>query len=188
MDASTIVATSATVIAVVSLVVSVSEARATRRHNRLSVRPLLEMQHRWIEGQKSGLRLINYGVGPATVVSSLLTVDGTPIGEFNQANTVDLRGSLGVSPVLVSLSRPRFLGTDYSEYLLSVDDYDPEVHADFQELVGRRMRLEINYESLYGGESYRTVFPRTPAIPDIDDLSGTLPQAIPPQQTQREES
>lgn len=44
MDASVIVAICATVIAVVSLAVSVYEARATRRHNRISVRPFLELR------------------------------------------------------------------------------------------------------------------------------------------------
>jgi hypothetical protein len=44
MNASTVVAVCATVIAVVSLVVSVYEVAATRRHNRLSVRPLLELR------------------------------------------------------------------------------------------------------------------------------------------------
>lgn len=43
MDASTVVAICATVIAVGSLVVSVSEPRATRQHYRLTVRPLLEL-------------------------------------------------------------------------------------------------------------------------------------------------
>jgi hypothetical protein len=43
MDASTVVAICATVIAVASLAVSVYQARATRRHNQLSVRPLLEL-------------------------------------------------------------------------------------------------------------------------------------------------
>jgi hypothetical protein len=44
MDASVIVAICATVIAVVSLAVSVYEAQATRRHNRISVRPFLELR------------------------------------------------------------------------------------------------------------------------------------------------
>jgi len=75
MDASTVVAACATVIAVVSLVVSVSEARATRRHYLLSVRPLLELQTSFRRGDRAGLRLMNVGLGPAVITKTLLTVD-----------------------------------------------------------------------------------------------------------------
>jgi hypothetical protein len=44
MNASIVVAICATVIAVLSLAVSVYEARATRRHDRISVRPHLALQ------------------------------------------------------------------------------------------------------------------------------------------------
>ena len=43
MNANTIVAVCAVVIAAAALVVSVSEARATRKHNRYSVRPILKL-------------------------------------------------------------------------------------------------------------------------------------------------
>ena len=58
MDASVVVAICATVIAVVSLAVSVYEARATRRHNRISVRPFLELRVGLSQGRRAGLQLI----------------------------------------------------------------------------------------------------------------------------------
>ena len=76
MDASVVVAVCATVIAVLSLAVSVYEARATRRHNRISVRPFLELQVALQQGSKAGLRLINAGLGPAAITGTVLTLDG----------------------------------------------------------------------------------------------------------------
>lgn len=65
MNANTVIAICATVIAVASLVVSVSEARAARTHNRLSVQPLLELTTRFPVGGTAGLRLSNSGLGPS---------------------------------------------------------------------------------------------------------------------------
>ena len=55
MNAGIVVAICATVIAVLSLAVSVYEARATRRHNRISVRPFLELRVGLSQGRRAGL-------------------------------------------------------------------------------------------------------------------------------------
>ncbi|WP_185843982.1 hypothetical protein [Streptomyces sp. WAC 05379] len=42
-----------------------------------------------------------------------------------------------------------------------MDPYEPDAHAEFLDLMTRRLKLEIRYESLYGGENYRvTLRPR----------------------------
>jgi hypothetical protein len=61
VDAGIVVAICATVIAVASLMVSVYEARATRTHNRHSVRPILGLRHNLPVGGTAGLRLTNSG-------------------------------------------------------------------------------------------------------------------------------
>ncbi|MFJ8085422.1 hypothetical protein ACIQ6Y_33180 [Streptomyces sp. NPDC096205] len=35
--------------------------------------------------------------------------------------------------------------------------YDPQNHAEIEDLVNRRLTLMIRYESLYGGENYTVV-------------------------------
>jgi predicted lysophospholipase L1 biosynthesis ABC-type transport system permease subunit len=70
MNASIVVAICATVIAVLSLAVSVYEARATRRHDRISVRPHLALQANLRQGSQAGLQLINAGLGPAAITPS----------------------------------------------------------------------------------------------------------------------
>lgn len=53
-----------------------------------------------------------------------------------------------------------FLDTDYQQFLLSVDSYDPSQHHEFRELIEGRLRLEIQYESIYGGEGFTVVYLR----------------------------
>src|SRR5580704_10007812 len=86
MNASVVVAICATFIAVLSLVVSVYEARATRRHNRISVRPFLELRVGLSQGDTAGLQLINAGLGPAAITRTMLTLDGEPLGEFSEVS------------------------------------------------------------------------------------------------------
>ncbi|MDG4858054.1 hypothetical protein P8605_07800 [Streptomyces sp. T-3] len=159
VDASTVVAICATFVAVASLVVSVHEGRASRQHNRLSVRPLLQLDHSWRIGQKAGLRLTNAGLGPAIVVRTVLTVDGNPLGGFTRPVVDGVRETLPFRPSAVTFTEGDFLRTDHDSYLLSIDDYDPRAHEALSDLITRRLSLEIWYESLYGGERYRAVFP-----------------------------
>jgi len=98
VDAGVVVAICATVIAVVSLAVSVYEARATRRHNRISVRPFLELRVGLSQGRTAGLQLINAGLGPAVITRTALTLDGQPLGEFSESSVNVLRSNLSVRP------------------------------------------------------------------------------------------
>jgi hypothetical protein len=84
MNASIVVAICATVIAVLSLAVSVGEARATRRHNRITVRPFLELRVDLRQDGKAGLQLINAGLGPAAITRTVLSLDGQSLGEYGQ--------------------------------------------------------------------------------------------------------
>jgi len=157
LDGNTLVAVCATVIALVSLAVSVNEGRATRRHNRLSVRPLLQFQQTWQPGKRSGLKLTNSGLGPAVIVRTVLSVDGNSLGEYNKPNVDVIRDMLPFRPTVITFAEKGFTRTDFDAYLLSVPVYDPEseTHGEFKEMLTQRVSLEIWYESLYGGEGYK---------------------------------
>jgi hypothetical protein len=43
-----------------------------------------------------------------------------------------------------------FLPADYREFLLSVDHYDRSKDRWFRDLIETKLRLEIQYESIYG--------------------------------------
>jgi hypothetical protein len=155
MNASIVVAICATVIAVLSLTVSVYEARVTRRHDRISVRPFLALRVGLRQGQVAGLQLTNAGLGPAAITKTVLTLDGESLGEFSEVSVNELRSRLSIRPAAVTF-RKTILATDYDQFLLSVDPFDPTEHAEFADLVKHRLGMEIHYESLYGGEDYKT--------------------------------
>ena len=155
MNASIVVAICATVIAVLSLSVSICEARAARQHDRISVRPFLELRVGLRQGHAAGLQLINAGLGPAVVTRTILTLDGESLGEFSEASVNMLRSKLSIRPAAVTF-RKTVLATDYDQFLLSVEPFGRTGHAEFADLVKYRLGMEIYYESLYGGEDYKT--------------------------------
>ena len=159
MDATTVIAICGIVIAVASLGVSAYVAWATRKHNRLSVRPLLGLTATFPVGATAGLRLTNSGLGPAKIVGSQLTFDGEQFGEFNKPNVDRFRDCLPVRPHAATLGGQPFLDTDYKQFLLNVDPYDPAEHSEFRQMIERRLRLEIKYESIYG-EGFTVIYPR----------------------------
>lgn len=108
MDANTVIAICGVVIAVASLGVPAYVAWATREHNRLSVRPLPGLTTTFPVGATAGLRLSNSSLGPARITSSLLTLNGKPLGAFNRTHVDDLRDGLDV--------RLHARGTAFSRY------------------------------------------------------------------------
>jgi hypothetical protein len=161
VDANTVIAVCGVVIAVASLGVSAYVARATLHHNRLSVRPLLGLTTIFPVGDTAGLRLTNSGLGPARIISSQLTVADEPPGDFSKSHVDALRDRLAVRPHATTLgSGQPYLDTDYQQLLLSVDPYNPSEHHEFRQLIEGGLRLEIRYESIYGGEGFTVVYPR----------------------------
>jgi hypothetical protein len=180
VDASTITAVCGVVIAVASLAVSAYVAWATRKHNRLSVQPHLGLTTTFPVGATAGLRLTNSGLGPARIIGSQLTYNGEQLGEFDKPHVDEFRrrlterDHLTVRPHAATLGGQPFLDTDYQQFLLSVDPYDPSEHDEFRRLIEEgRLRLEILYESIYGGEGFTVVYPRRRLIssPPVGDRS-----------------
>jgi hypothetical protein len=66
---------------------------------------------------------------------------------------------VAVRPHASTLGGQPFLEADYQEFLLSVDRYDPSEHGEFARLIEGQLRLEIQYESIYG-QRFTVVYPR----------------------------
>lgn len=164
MNASTVIAVCSVVIAVGSLGVSAYVAWATREHNRLSVRPFLRLSTAFVSGTPAGLILINSGLGPARIISSQLWFGDEEIGAFNQPIVDEFRKRLLHDHVLDSrphaatLGGHPFLATDHQQFLLSVDRYNKGVDGKFAQLIEGQLRLEIQYESIYG-ERFTAFYP-----------------------------
>lgn len=154
MSADTVVAVSAVVIAVASLGVSLWQARSTRQHNPHSVRPVLQLHLGIHDGARSGIRLINVGLGPAVVVRTLVRLDGEVIGRWDRASADTIRTGLTTHLNAVTFGENEVLAAGYSEYLLSLPTYDASTHELIKDLLDRRLAVTIHYESLYGGEGF----------------------------------
>jgi hypothetical protein len=161
MQASDVVAASSIMIAVLALAVSVYQSVLARQHNRQSVRPVLQLQTRFRPGGKAGLRLVNVGLGPAVITSSVVSVDGQELGDYNEEASNLIRGSVRPRPSAVTFESGAILATDYDEFLLSVDEYDPacDWHAGLVRLLREQMKLEIRYTSLYSEEAWTVCWP-----------------------------
>jgi hypothetical protein len=158
MNASTVIAVCAAVIAGASLGVSVYEARATRMHNRRSVQPLLALWGKLSTGATSGVGLRNSGLGPAKITASKLILDGVELGDLSRSTIDKLLGSLSFPVATTTLGSQTFLETGFEEFLLSVESYDEAQHREFYELIESRLRIEIQYDSIYGGEKFRAAY------------------------------
>jgi hypothetical protein len=158
MNASTVIAVCAVVIAGASLGVSVYEARATRMHNRRSVQPILSLWGKISTGATSGLGLRNSGLGPAKITGSKLILDGVERGDLSKSTVEKLCDSLSFPVATTTLGGQSFLETGFDEFLLSVESYDEDQHREFHEFIMSRLRIEIQYNSIYGGEKFRTTY------------------------------
>ena len=76
----TVVSFSAIVVAIASIVVTVWQGIEMRKHNRLSVRPRLEITYE-VNKKGFGYVLKNNGLGPAVVTSKKFFVDGKEVQE-----------------------------------------------------------------------------------------------------------
>ncbi|WP_224756140.1 hypothetical protein [Streptomyces sp. col6] len=154
-----ITAVAAVVVALGSLWVSYTQARDGRRHGRQSVRPLLQMRRvKAYEGTEAGLNLINAGLGPAIVTSSVVRLDGEVVGPWDHHTQQRILEPLPVRPKAYSLRPGAVVLAGQSAFLLSLDEFSDDQHAWFWDLVTRRLVIEVGYESLYGGENF-TVTP-----------------------------
>jgi hypothetical protein len=59
-----------------------------------------------------------------------------------------------------------------------VDPYDPSEHHEFRQMIETKLRLEIRYESIYGGEGFTVVYPQrglVSSLPAGDGHAGGEP-------------
>ncbi|WP_329174182.1 hypothetical protein [Streptomyces sp. NBC_01477] len=160
MSAELLVAGGATVIALGSLWVSVVQSRSTIRHNRQSVRPLIQVrQVRLKPDRRAGLLAVNAGLGPALVTSTEVYYDGTHLGQWNLSAFHHVFAGAPREPVISALFTGSTLLPGNKTYLLLLDPFDDTTDAWFWEIVANRLRIEIHYESLYGGEDFHAAPP-----------------------------
>jgi hypothetical protein len=155
VSTSVVIAWSGFIVAWAGFGLSLYQARATRLHNRRSVRPVLQFGTGFRQGSRAGLGLQNVGLGPAAIRSSSVILDGKVVGPFGKPSIDVVRAGLtGRRPSASTFADGAFLARDFSDYLLSLEDFDKVKDQEFATLIDQRLRIELVYDSLYGGEAF----------------------------------
>ncbi|MBU2514552.1 hypothetical protein KJ966_24770 [bacterium] len=163
-----VLAISTTVIALVAVVVSIWQGIETRKHNRLSVKPILDLVYvNKYEPEKTypGIYLENYGVGPAIIKEVIVKLDGKPYYKSGNVFYFDFIGGylrkdlIGDTKVLatsigINMTLPK--GEKLSLVTFMTKDQTPGVEKELVRLLNG-LAIYITYQSVYG-ETFKLVF------------------------------
>ena len=169
MDPSTITSIASAVIALAALFVAVSEARATRRHNRLSVIPPLTVGcHNSIQKPQFLAEIENTGTGPAIVRDFRVFLDDEHHESFEAEAwlaIVDLL-ELPKEGIVAGLriDKGEFIPPSKRMILLRYECDEELTNKQIRQAF-QRIRLEIDYQSVYG-DHFRLDFRIEPSLFD----------------------
>jgi len=152
-DTNTIVSFSAIAIALASIFISTWQGTEIRKHNRLSVRPKLEI-HFYINKQDFGYSLLNNGLGPANIIDNKIFISGKEVTSSGTSHwSKILLDSLKLNNIAISVSdiwpgatikageRRDLLNFDLTGFdSLQIDPMD----------INNGLAFKIKYESMYG--------------------------------------
>jgi len=155
-----------TVIALAAVVVSFWTGYETRRHNRLSVKPLLGIAGNTAPGPEYGLILSNDGAGPALVTGWKISYKNELMGEYQEGkqgldnwNNIEMgwlkiREKLCIRPDLIACGSYNVIrsGQRYPIFWITQTDWNKELskenRQEFSEAL-KQIKVEIDYESIY---------------------------------------
>jgi hypothetical protein len=141
MDANTVIAVCATVIALGSLWVSYAQIKIARSHNRQAVRPLLKLRRVKNYGNnETGVQIINAGLGPAIIMNSTVSLDGSAIGQWDLQTYHAIVADLPRKPHISSAFTGTTLLAGHTGFLLHLDDFTEDEHGWFWDLIAQRLQ------------------------------------------------
>jgi hypothetical protein len=153
MGATDVIAVCAAVIALASLFVAANQAYLARKHNRLSVRPILSVYRKQFSEQPIEYCVENRGLGPAIVKSFSILIDGNEVKASDGNCVYAATDTLGVdrSDVgghLIPVNEVITAGQEIVAIRFPRAGSDATFH---KELLGKlpRMKFLIRYESMY---------------------------------------
>ncbi len=110
-DAEFIISISTIVIACAAVGISVWQGWATRHHNKLSVKPILEIHiSTTSDGPLMGVWVENCGTGPAIIKDMIVYLDGQPTKVDNQEKAENIYRAANILSDKVSLWHPHGSG------------------------------------------------------------------------------
>ena len=147
----TILSASAIVMAFTSICVSVWTGVEARSHNRLSVRPHLELAFN--AGSRSlGYTLVNNGLGPARIKSLRITMDGEEISSSSFSGYDGLLQAMGKTSadlVYDAVGAGTVMPSGDSRKILALKHDGAAGQDSLLTAVFTRTAVEIAYESMY---------------------------------------
>jgi len=152
----TIVAYSAILIAVVTAIVAIYEAKINRKYQSISIWPHIIHTTNTSFGAASKFEVVleNKGLGPAVIKNYSISVDGKPVSSWQQAFFILTDGNFDFYDALNKTKASQ--STIFFDHTVLPDEeinlasiYDPEVAPQLAKAV-TRITLETCYCSLYG--------------------------------------
>lgn len=167
MNVELVVSVTSAIVALFALFLSLFEGRQSRRHARLSVRPVLDFKiHVTNKTGRFDVSVSNNGFGPAVVRSWTLLVDGKPYRELGITDWMELTAHFGWDKLMAQGERVSYsyfekgdvLAMQQQEELVGFPcpTYSTAAADAFRSGV-RRLKVLICYESLYH-ERFTAVF------------------------------
>lgn len=153
------------IIALCALVATFWQADLSRRHNRLAVKPHIEIARGFdFNKQEYCVNMLNNGLGPALVTKIQLLVDGKEVNTQNSEAICDV-----ISKVFHLYNYKQYYSIISGSYMMKPEEEKtflkvellssltefPVTSSDEIIEINSRMEVKISYESMYG-EKFKT--------------------------------
>lgn len=151
----TIIGLGATVIAIVALVYSIREANESRRHNRLSVKPVLIFETEVAQDDSiERIHLKNLGTGPAIIKSFTILIDDKPLkklGNDRWGDVIEILNTTEIPFKYYWYDPGDVVGINEKNTLLTVTEeaYEKSPQKQLMADTLRRVGIIIEYVSIY---------------------------------------
>jgi hypothetical protein len=151
----TITGIAATFIAVLALVGSLFEAAETRRHNRLSVKPVLSFETEVAQDDTvQTIRLKNLGTGPAIIKSFSVYANDKPVQKLGNDPWGSVIESLNLADIAFKYfwySPGDVIGINEEKSVLTIkeEDYEKSDNKQVWAKAISRINVIIEYASIY---------------------------------------
>jgi hypothetical protein len=145
-------------VSVVVLILSIWEGVEARRHNRLSVRPIIQFERIWLPHEpwpQVGIYIANHGTGVAFLESLTVYIDGEPrpsgdSGGFAEAARMLILADHPDFPIKFVTSMREAIPPEDVILLFGIDDEDyTEERAIILRDALSRISVHAKYQSIY---------------------------------------
>jgi hypothetical protein len=142
-----------TIIALSVAITTIWQGVLTRRHNRLSVKPILRIDRNAVKGEYASIILRNNGVGPAIINSVEFMVDGLTIPENVRDPWIEVLNRIGLSDTSIRIqtiiSKESFSAGEKFELYKTINPVTEGKEINKIRTAVDRLTILIEYESVY---------------------------------------